>query len=347
MARRAAPARTPGSKEIRKEIEAGRIPPVWLWTGPEDFLKDDLFERLVLKRVDEGSVAFNVDRFRAVQDDLDRILTTARTLPMLGTCRAILLRDIERLGKKDRERLLAYVASPVPETALVLTGSRSPKDSFHLRLAKAGVPPAVFWTPFPEQTRQWIQIRFRDLGKTCPPSVAEALLLACGGGLGTQVPLREVAPEIEKVALTVGDRETLTEEDLGVIPNRPGEDLIRQVCARAGAGDLSGALRALDGALRFKENEPPRVMWMLGNYCEKLSLAGDLLASGADAKDVKKRVGVWNEAEWTQMRSAARRFQGAPGRRAISAVARADRALKSTGVDKRLLLEATLGAICG
>ena len=69
--------------------------------------------------------------------------------------------------------MIAYAEQPCPETALVLATERAPRDSFVSRLGRAGsdgVKAAVFWVPFENDTRRWVQIRFRDLGKSCAPA---------------------------------------------------------------------------------------------------------------------------------------------------------------------------------
>jgi DNA polymerase III delta subunit len=193
-------SRPPGSLEVRRAIDEGEIPPVWLWSGPENYLKDDLFRRLADKLVEPALASLNVNRYRAGQDDLEVVLATCLTLPMISDRRVVLLDEIEALGKGDRERLEAYVERPSPETALVLWGERGPRDSFHARLTQKKKPPAVaavsavFWVPFENDTRRWVQIQFRDRGKTCDTAVAQALIERCGGGQGRQVPLRDIAP---------------------------------------------------------------------------------------------------------------------------------------------------------
>ena len=338
--------RRPDSLVVRAAIDEGKVPPVWLWTGPEDFLKEELFDRLAAKLVPAGLEALNLNRFRAGEDSLERILTTAATLPMMAERRVILVRAVEALGRKEREILAAHVAGAGPETALVLATDRGPKDSLCARLAKAGADTRVFWTPFPEETIRWIGLRFRDHGKTCEPRVAEALLRACGGGFEGQVALREVAPEIEKVALNLGDRDAVREEDLVVIGRRAEEELLYRIGERVGERDLSGALHALDGALLFRANDPVRIVASLARLLRQVAALQDLRAAGVSAEEARRTLRVWPK-EWDTLAAALRRFPREDLDRGIHRLAEVDRTLKSRADDPRLLLETTLATLCG
>jgi DNA polymerase-3 subunit delta len=335
----------PDSRLIREAIDGDRIPRVWLWTGPEEFLKEELFDRLAARVVAPGLESLNLDRFRAGDDSLERILTTIATLPMMSDRRAILLRNVEALGRKEREFLAGAVSAAGPEVALVLATERGPRDSLNLRLAKAGAEARVFWTPFPEQTITWIGLRFRDLGKQCSPGVAEALLRTCGGGFEGQVPLRQVAPEIEKVALSVKVREEIQESDLTVIGRRAGEELLYKVSERMGERDLSGAMRALDGALLFRSNDPVRITSNLSLLFHQVASVQDLRAAGISSGEVQKKLRIWPK-QWETLQQASRCYSRGDVTRSVVRLARADRTLKSRADNPRLVLETTIASIC-
>lgn len=335
----------PDSLAVRRAVDAGKIPPVWLWTGPEEYLKEQLFKRIVAMRAGDDPSGLSTDRFRAGDADMGEVISTCRTLPMLSPVRVVLLQNVEGAGKKDRELLIDYTASPSPETTLILTGSRGPQDSLYKRLEKAGVPSAVFWTPFPEQARQWIQFQFKDRGKVCGPDLANELLLRCGGGLERQVPLAELAPEVEKVILSMGDRKEARDEDLEVIGKKADEALLQEVVERTTAGDLPGALRALDGALLFKEINEIRVVAVLTHRVLHLMQVRDLLDAGHPPGEIQRLAGVWRR-DWPGVERGAKRGAAPRFRESLDALALADRTLKSRPKNSRLVLEKALLTLC-
>jgi len=340
-------AKDPGSKEVRKIIGKGEAPPVWLWLGPEEYLKEELFTRLVEALEEPTTEPVTVDRFRAGSDPLDQVLTAAATVPMFAPRRAILVRDIEKVPPGNaRKALLAYVASPAPETTLVLTGSKGTKGSaLYGQLTRKGVPKAMFWTPFEAQTRRWIVMRFKAAGLDCSPEVAQSLIEACGGGNGTQVPLSDIAPEIEKVILAVGSGTVVREEDLGGIARKASEDLVNQVCASAMKGDLPGALRALDGFLLVKPGSEVYLLARLAGAVGETTWVRSILAAGGSDRQVLAETPVWSK-RLPETKAAARRFSAARLEETLGSLAAADRALKSSPLDKRVLVERVLTRLC-
>jgi DNA polymerase III delta subunit len=264
---------------------------------------------------------------------------------MLAPHRVVYLQEVEGSGKKERDLLLAYVENPSPDTTLLITGSRSPGDSLYKRLEAAGAESAVFWIPFADQTRQWIQIQFRDRGKQCDAETARALLERCGGGDDRQVSLREIAPEIEKVVLSVEERAVVTLDDLEVIGRRPHDALLYEVMDRVTAGDVSGALTALDGALLFRENSEIRIVAALTHRLLNLLRVRELVDTGCSAAEAGRRAGIW-QREMKAVEAGVRVRSSPACRAALAALADADRTLKSTGKNARLVLETTLVTIC-
>jgi len=334
-------AKLPTSADVRKAIQARRFPPVWVWAGPEEHLKHELFDLLVGAALDPGTVAFNVDRFRGeekppVEDYqeevpgtetrsredklvhrqrlVDRVVTAARTLPMLAERRIVLLAAGENLDRGSRDTLVEYVAAPAPECTLVVSLGLPPHESFVQRFVRAGAAVTMFWVPFEQDTKRWIGLEFKKRGKTCSPRVAAALYDACAGG-EERVPLSDIALEIEKIAggMDPGEDE-VTEAHLGGVARKAHEAYLKRLSEAVGARDLAAALRALDGALLFKENAPERIV-------ATLMYGVDRFPGGARP--------------------------GSPRSLGLAALATADRRLKSTGHDRRLVLEMALAAVCG
>ncbi|NNF08197.1 MAG: hypothetical protein HKN21_15645, partial [Candidatus Eisenbacteria bacterium] len=186
----------PDSLVVRDQIDKQEVPRVWLWAGPEAFLKEDLQERAAKTLLEEGLAELNLSRFRGTEDSADVIVSTAQTLPMMATRRLVIVRAVEGLDRKGRERLLAYVENAVPETLLILMGEKGPRDPFFAKLGKAGAKVATFWHPSDSQLATWVRLRFKDLGLELEPNLCEQILESCN--TGGQITLSALAPELEK-----------------------------------------------------------------------------------------------------------------------------------------------------
>lgn len=328
--------------EVRRAIDKDDMPPVWLWTGPEEYQKEELWLRLASKVVPEGLEAMNVARYRAKDDDVAAVVALCRTLPMLAARRAVLLRDVEGMTKSEEDLLVDYIHQPSPEAVLVLSGSRSPGEAKYKRLADAGAEAIVFWIPFERDTIAWIRQRFADLGKQCDGQVAQVLMQACGAAPGREkVALSELAPEIEKIALGMGSRAKVTEEDLGSIGRRIDEEHMRELTSALALGNTAGALRALDGILLFKGYDEVRVLANITHRILALMRVRDLMDQGMRREELARASGVWPSV-FDEVERAARGWTGPGLRRGLELLACADRELKSSGKSSRLVLETAL-----
>ena len=74
---------------------------------------------LVDQTVPKAERAFNLDVLE-VKAGAAAIVAAARTLPMMGKRRLVLVRDAETLGAEGLEHLRKYLDDPSPETVLVL-----------------------------------------------------------------------------------------------------------------------------------------------------------------------------------------------------------------------------------
>jgi DNA polymerase-3 subunit delta len=328
--------------DVRRALDAGTIPPVWLWAGPEEFLKDELWSRVVAATVPSGLESMNVTRGRGGADDVHQVLAGCRTLPMMAARRAVFYRDVEKLAKHEEESLAGYVRKPSPETILVLASGDLPGDPRNRRLAEAGAVPVVFWTLFERDAVEWIRIRFRDLGKRCDTEVARELLHACGASPDQEkVALAEIAPEIEKVALALGSRDQVRSEDMAGIGRRIDQALRNELILALSFGREAPALRALDGLLLFKDWDEIRVLVNLTYRMVALAQARDLLDRGTPPGDIRSLSGVWGSS-LDEVKDAARGWTAGGIRRSLDILARADRSLKSSGKPSRIVLETAL-----
>ena len=328
--------------EVRRAIEKDQMPPVWLWTGPEEFQKEELWQKVVETIVPAGLEAMNAARYRAKDDDVAAVVALCRTLPMLAPRRAVLLMDIEAMSKSEEDVLVEYIRHPAPEAVLVLAGARSPGEAKYKRLADAGAEPIVFWIPFERDTLAWIRQRFADLGKQCDARMAQELMQACGAAPGREkVALSELAPEIEKVALGMGKRAQVTEDDLNGIGRRIDEEQLREMTSGLANGNAAAVLRALDGILLFKGYDEVRVLANLTHRMIALMRIRALMDRGVKGGELARLSGVW-PSMFEEIERAARGWTSEGLRKGLEILAKADLDLKSSGKSSRLVLETAL-----
>ena len=118
--------RTP--QDLRQEIRDGKLLPLYLLVGSDEFEKTSLVDGII-ETLDKDLRVFNLNRFYGAEINPQALVDTARTLPMGTDRRIVVVSQAEKLiePKRSSESLTRalsslsdYVMSPEPLTSLVL-----------------------------------------------------------------------------------------------------------------------------------------------------------------------------------------------------------------------------------
>jgi len=233
------------------EASQGQLRPVYLVAGEESYLAASVVSALKAAATQGGVKGLNEDQYQAGEADVDRVLSDARTLPMMAKRRFVLLRGLERwepkagakegkLTDKDPfEKLLDYAKSPSPSTVLVLLGggvdkrrklyTQAKTDGFLVAcdpLARADLP-------------RWIERRVVERGGKITQSVADLLAEISGPDLAP------VADAVERLCLYVGDGGEIGEDAVATCIVRLRTASVWELVSAIGRRDAGRALSAL------------------------------------------------------------------------------------------------------
>ncbi|NTU41533.1 MAG: DNA polymerase III subunit delta [Nitrospirales bacterium] len=181
------------SKQFHQESARGLPAPVYLLTAPDSFI---LYEAMAAVRdLYQAAESFNMDIFDLRADEpssLEEILNALNTLPFMQERRVVIIRNIQKLGKKEAKKLEGYLTSPSETTLLVmLFEGAAPKifDAGVLKTIK------VISLAVPErEIPAWVSERARAKGIELTPRAVECLINSVGPDLGM------LSSEIDKIS---------------------------------------------------------------------------------------------------------------------------------------------------
>jgi DNA polymerase III, delta subunit len=201
---------------------ADKIPlePVIALIGPEAYLRRKLRENIVGRALGTGMRDMNFSSFQAGEDAMARVVDACRQYPCFTEKRAVLLRDVSRIRKKEGEELIGYLKAPSPSTVFLLDDE---KLDGRLDWVKA-LKKAAHWIETEpcasEECLSWIRDCFKREGKSPDPGVVEQILEWVGASLeALQLTVTQICLFAgEAPAVSLGDVERLlikvTEEDV-------------------------------------------------------------------------------------------------------------------------------------
>lgn len=324
----------------------GEIAPLWLVFGDAGPLVEEAVRRITeaaLTRV--GLPAFNHNVYRGGEPDAVGALATARTLPMMAERRLVVLKDLEGASDEVLQAVVDYAAEPSPSTILVLTGEGFPKvrkggknwsarvqnavkkQGHVVKLSQSAVP-----------TVRFVQDEATRLGKRIARGEAEVLVELVGDDLS------RLRRELEKVALFVGDREEIGEEDLRQACSLLASSVVWDLTAGIASGDADLALAALYRQLEEGE-DPRKLLGMVVWQMRQILQAAELIRAGASSRDVRGVVRM--RRDQLQAVEAAVRAGRMPGAAAtLGRLAQANRAMNEHRAGDRRILERLVLELC-
>lgn len=337
------PAATPAA--VRKQIAQRRTDPVYLLIGDDSAEMSRLAADLTAV-VDDELRAFNTEHIYAQERGVaGSIVESARTLPMLGDRRVVVVLRGERLLKPkrrgkapvedegadedggglsaDAEVLEAYVRKPEPQTTLVIVAADADRGRRLYKTLQKSATVVELWglknfAQDPRNVKGWELDRIakeavaivtravKEAGCTIDPVAARLLASRAGSDIAT------LRGDLERLMLYVGDRKAIDVRDVQEIVT--GETLQDQwaLAEAIVQRDVRKALRQL--GLAFDSGTVAYMILGQLGYCVREKVAA------ADPRRVPA---------------------------AVDALFRTDLELKSSGGDPRVLLERLVVELCG
>lgn len=235
-----------------QETQQGKLASTYLLLGTEDLLKQEGITLLTEQVLSPSSRDFNLDRFYGPDADPAAVVNAALSFPALAPKRLVILRDLDKVAEKGLRVLLPLFERPPETTCLVLTAQKvdGRKKTFST-LAKHCV--TVACNPlYDNQVSGWIRRRFGRAGKRIAPQATDLLLVQVGTSLG------ELANEIEKLLIFVGDRPAVEASDVREVVGISKVNTVFELADAIGRKQLPRAVRTLGRML--EEGGRPTVM---------------------------------------------------------------------------------------
>ena len=330
-----------------------KTPPaaVYLFLGPEVYQLSACRRALVEKIIPPEDRENGLSRHDLEETTLAAILDDARSLSLFASNRVIWVSGAETALPRGRAasdeensaaaELADYLKHPTPGTVLVLEASRydfEGDDRAKMeRVQKfyASIPDVVELRPYTvESARRLAQ----DLAKAAGVEIGLSEIGLLVESLAADA--SRIANEIEKLRLYTGGKRKVTADDiLRLVPNAPASTIFTLVGA-LGRGDRKRALDSLDTLFREGEYLPLALTFLETQF--RLAMAardsGLKTAQQIQAQFSRQGIRIWRDRA-EQVYQTLSAFPGEKLGRAIEKIFWADKALRDTRPDDRVVME--------
>ena len=248
-------------QEFLKSLGKKQIANLYHFTGEENFLKDEAIKKLIEILIPKEQESFNLDIVYASQTKLDQILNLTQTFPVGSSKRLVIVHEVEKLFPVEKEFLLDHLKSLPDSTCLVLVSGKLDKRATFYKTIKEKIKNTLEFNPLKdEQLSLWISNRVESFQKNIDKETIKCLETWVGNSLF------DLAHQIGKLVLYVGDRENIEKKDVenvvGVTKTHKSWDLGHRV----GERDLAGALEILKSLILYGEKPLTIIFWLTDHW---------------------------------------------------------------------------------
>lgn len=328
----------PSLNDVTTRASKGSLDPVYVLVGTEPLLIERAVDA-VRKAVDSmGAPGFNVEVFDGKGLEASRVISAARTLPMMADMRLVLVRHADAMTPTEQTNLAEYLHDPSDSTCFLLTAT---KLDGRAKLSKAAKKKGYLVEAKPlrgSALREFIRAEATAREHAIAPPAIEALLDAVGDDLAA------IDDAMERLSLFVGAGQRIDAEAVTTCVTRIRVESIWSLVDAIGLKDRRKGIAAAQSLL--DDREPPlRLLAMVARQLRIVARMREGLSEGLRPQDAAKRAGAppFKAGDLTE---SARRFTADSLGRAFTLIAETDRALKSSKRPPDTILQDAVLELC-
>ncbi len=326
--------------DLMSGLKQGKILPLYLFFGEEEFLIQEAVDLIISKVVDPGARDFNFNTLYCKDTSSSELVNLCQTLPFLSEKRLVIAKEIDVFKAADLEELIPYLNDPSPSTCLLMLSNQP-------RFEKKAVTSAVeahgavtrFYALLDREIVAWIEEWARTRGLSIRRDAAQFLWQTLGNDL------QKIINELEKVRISLKEKKILTLDDVKTVVGDFREYSSFDLAAAIGQKNSEKAFLILSRLIQ--EGEAP--VGLLGSIAwnfRRLMQAKTMEAAGVRPDDITKKLRIiFHQAGL--FKEQMRCYTLDELREVFAVMLSTDKALKSSGLNGRLILERMILRLCG
>ncbi len=331
--------------QLRREIKAQHIFPLYLFYGEESHLMSHAISLLLKKVVSPSFAEFNLQKFDGASFTFNQLQTAYEALPMMAEYKAVVVKDwnLEKLSKTDFDQLIAMISDPNPSTVLIFCYPSleiDVKKSSKYKKVCAIIEKSGIVCDFALKDKTTLKKAVLDRcakGQvTLSPAVCEKIIEQCGASLTT------LLQETDKLIFHAGTGGEITREDVEKLCTPSIQNTAFDLSNAILQNQYGKAFVILDHLL-YLRTEPLMILGALNMSFTDLYRMKAAQGARCTSDDVIKDFQYRAKFRITKLYRTVSQFSIGQIRGCIESLEKADRLLKSSKLDSRIVLEQMLG----
>ncbi|NCI47055.1 DNA polymerase III subunit delta [Sediminibacterium soli] len=273
------------AEKIIAEWKKGVFKPVYWLEGEESFFIDQVVNYAEHKILNESEAGFNLSVFYGKDAEWSAVVNACMRYPMFAERQVVLLKEAQQM--RDIEKLEAYIDHPLASTVFVVSYKEKKVDG-RSKLAKLLKQKGELLTTkkmYESQLPEWASNMIQQHGLAISQKALFLLVDHIGNDLG------RMQNEVEKLAVNLGARKNITEDDIENYIGVSKEFNVFELQSAIAQKDLSKAIRIIQYFEANPKAAPIQlILPALYNFFSKVFMIHGLPAP--DEKTVASALGV-------------------------------------------------------
>ena len=295
---------------LKKQIKNNDIKSLYLFCGPEEFLKKHYIKSLEEKILDKNAITLN----KVILEDkiaVSKIIDNCDTLPVFSNRKLVIVKNSgffksnaegKKGGKKEDKKdaqtdekakksksnidtILEYIKNIPPYTCLIFYENEVDKRlKLSNEIKKQGL---VVEFPYQklEDLVKWVENILKSQNKQINPQTASLLVEISDLGM------TGIRNEIDKLVVYTGDRKTITVDDIKKVGSTTAKSIIFDLTDAIVEKNISASLKLLDDMIALKE-PIPKIIFMIARQFRQLYQVKILLENGMGSKEIASKLSI-------------------------------------------------------
>lgn len=324
-------------RQVLHRIEQHQVDSMYVLFGEEAYLHQEFLATLSRRLLEGAPRDFNFDVFQADSDGVVEALSLARTLPMMATCRVVVLQGIQQLRKADVRQLEQYAEAPSESTALICT-SMDPEIKKIPRALQQHAVTIACKRLNNEQLHDWV---VRSAARQ-QVRISEAAVAAFLQDQDNDLFL--LSRELDKLCTYAGPEGDIEPADVHAVCYASRQQSIFALSDALGSRQVPRALSVLEQLLQQGE-APLLVFSMIVRHLRLLWSVKTLTQQHQDIGRIAKTLGLPAHV-CRQLVTHSRQLSSAQIQRLYQTAVEADLAFKTSNKPPQAVLERLVLALC-
>ena len=249
----------------------------------EDNTKIDAWRARVRRRAETENGPGALEQFDARSETPDAVAASLAALTFGGGTRYVMVDGVEAWKPAALEPLERELASPAPDTVLVLVARGKAPDRLRKAVEDADGELREYEAPKPRALPRWVAERAAEEGLTLDAEAARTLVGVVGNNQ------QRLAREVEKLALLAHPKTSLTAEQIRRLASGEAGGQGYDLADALVAGDLEQALRLAERLVE-KGDRPGRLVYPILSGLRRSLRAAELTDAGVSEAQLAKEL---------------------------------------------------------